>query len=91
MRTAKESGDVVEQETDVDPNDDLSWEEKDIMGGLGIHDLQHVSSSVPVKEMVSRAAANICQVLMDIENHLRTKEGTVGPCELKWIICLKWQ
>ena len=45
------------------------------MRGLGIHNLQHVSSSVPVQEMVSRAAAKVCQVLMDIENHLRTKEG----------------
>ena len=42
-----------------DLNDDLSWEEKDIMGGLGIHDLQHVSSSVSVKEMVTRAAAKV--------------------------------
>ena len=56
-------------------NDELSWDDKDVMKGLGIHDLQHVSSSVSVKEMVTRAAAKVCQVLVDIENHLRTKEG----------------
>ena len=75
MRSAKESGDGVESSQGADPNDELTWEEKDIMRGLGIHNLQHVSSSVPVQEMVSRAAAKVCQVLMDIENHLRTKEG----------------
>ncbi len=74
-KTAKEKGEVADQSEDVDEKEELSWEEKDIMRGLGIHDLQHVSSSVPVKEMVSRAAAKVCQVLMDIENHLRTKEG----------------
>ena len=74
MRATKQSGDVVEQSEDVDSNDELSWEEKDIMRGLGIHNLQHVSSSVPVKEMVSRAAAKVCQVLVDIGD-LRTKEG----------------
>ena len=77
-RTAKEKGEVADQSEDVDEKDELSCEEKDIMRGLGIHDLQHVSSSVPVKEMVSRAAAKVCQVLMDIENHLRTMlENTI--------------
>ena len=45
------------------------------MRGLGISGLHHVSSSIPVAEMVSRVSAKVCQVLVDIENHLRDKEG----------------
>ena len=55
--------------------DNLTWEEGDIMRGLGINGLHHVSSSVSVAEMVSRVSAKVCQVLVDIENHLRDKEG----------------
>ena len=70
----KAAGKEEEQEEEVS-DDELTWEDKDIMKGLGIHDTQHVSSSVSVKEMISRASAKVCQVLQDIENHLRTKEG----------------
>ena len=45
------------------------------MKGLGIHNTHHVSCSVSVPEMISRASAKVCQVLQDIESHLRTKEG----------------
>ena len=44
------------------------------MKGLGISDPHHVSNSVSVKEMVSRASAKVCLVRQDIENHMRTKE-----------------
>ena len=70
----KAAGKEEEQEEEVS-DDELTWEDKGIMKGLGIHDTQHVSSSVSVKEMISRASAKVCQVLQDIENHLRTKEG----------------
>ena len=54
MKTAKEKGEVADQSEDVDEKDKLSWEEKDIMRGLGIHDLQHVMTGYgrdPVGEL----------------------------------------
>ena len=56
-------------------DEDLTWEDKDILRGLGVKDLHHVSSTVSVQEMVSKAATKVCQILQDVENHLRTKEG----------------
>ena len=74
-REANIAAEVGEVQDEVVEDDNLTWEEKDIMRGLGISGLHHVSSSIPVAEMVSRVSAKVCQVLVDIENHLRDKEG----------------
>ena len=56
---------------------DLTWEDRDIMRGLGINSLHHVSSSVLVEEMKSRAYGRAyVEVLRKSGVHTRfTKDG----------------
>ena len=56
-------------------NEMMSDEDRDIMRGLGINSHQNVWSTVTTKDLIARASAKICQVLVDIENVIRTKEG----------------
>ena len=55
-------------------NEMMSDEDRDIMRGLGINSHQNVWSTVTTKDLIARASAKICQVLVDIENVIRTKE-----------------
>ena len=64
---AQEIDEEIEEE-------ELIWEDKDILKGLGVSSLHYVSITISVQEMVSRAAVKVCQVLQDAENHLRIKE-----------------
>ena len=73
-RRADRAAKAEQDETDC-MEEELTWEDKDILRGLGVNNLHHVSSTVSVQEMVSRAAVKVCQVLQDVENHLRDKEG----------------
>jgi len=74
-REAKRAAKAGEIQNEVVEEDNLTWEERDIMRGLGISGLHYVSSSTPVTEMVSWLSAKVCQMLVEIENHLRDKEG----------------
>ena len=65
-KVAMSSDETDKEKEKRSADDDLSWEERDIMRGLGIHNTHHVSSSVSVPEMISRTSAKLCQVLQDI-------------------------
>ena len=63
----------------LDMDNDLAGkadtEDVEVMKGLGITEHQPVWSSISSRELVARATAKVCQVLQDIENTIRTKEG----------------
>ena len=67
----------------AEENNLMSDDDRDIMRGLGINSHQNVWSSVATKDLVARASAKICQVLVDIENVIRTKEGRPIKSEIE--------
>ena len=55
-KRAAKASEVPDRLVEETTEEDLTWEDKDILRGLGVKDLHHVSSTVSVQEMVSKAA-----------------------------------